>query len=61
MSFTAGEKHAAVKRELEFRRRVYPTMIEQNRMTRKTADLQIAIFEEILEDYKKMLGEERLL
>jgi hypothetical protein len=58
---TAEEKRAAIKRELDYRRRVYPRLVLDQKMNQKTADLQIAIFEAILADYEKLAENERLL
>jgi hypothetical protein len=61
MIFTAEQKRRAVDRELAFRRRVYPRFIEQEKMTQKLADEQIAIFEAILADYTAAEKTERLI
>ena len=59
--FTAQQKREAIERELSYRRRVYPRWIEQNRMTKRQADQQMAIFEAIREDYAKAETSERLI
>jgi hypothetical protein len=59
--FTAAEKKSAVERELSYRRRVYPRRIADGRMTQALADRQIAIFEQILEDYGKTEESEGLI
>lgn len=60
MKFTAEEKREAIERELKYRRRVYPRRIEAGQMTRALADRQIALFEEILQDYQAAAAKERL-
>jgi hypothetical protein len=59
--FTAATKLAAVERELKYRRRVYPRLIEEGRMSHETSKAQIAIFEDIAADYRVEAGKERLL
>jgi hypothetical protein len=59
--FTAEQKKKAIERELTFRRRVYPRWIADGRMTQKLADEQIAIFEQIRDDYAKAEQGERLI
>lgn len=61
MTHSAADKKKALERELGYRRRVYPRWIEQNRMTKRQADQQIEIFEEIRDDYAKLEGSERLI
>lgn len=50
--FSAAEKVKAIKRELGFRRRVYPLHVQQNKLTQAQADYQIAIFEEMQAEYE---------
>lgn len=59
--FTAAEKLEAVRRELAYRRRVYPRRIAAERMTQSLADRQIRIFEAIAADYQAAAERERLL
>lgn len=61
MSYTTEQKREAVQREIAYRRRVYPRLIDGGKMTREFADKQIAIFEEIERDYTDMAAKERLL
>lgn len=61
MSFTNAEKAECAERELRQRRRVYPRFIEQNKMSQSFADSQIAMMEEIANDYHKLAQGERLL
>lgn len=60
-TFTFEQKLEAVRRELKYRRRVYPRRIENKQMTQALADEQIAIMEAIAEDMEKEAAKERLL
>jgi hypothetical protein len=51
MPYSNKQKHAAIVRELGYRKRAYPRWVVDGRMTQKLADEQIAIFEEIAADY----------
>lgn len=59
--FSAEEKLEAIERELRFRRQVYPRRVAEKRMTQQLADRQIALFEQIAEDYREKSKGERLL
>lgn len=59
--FTQADKKAAVERELKYRRRVYPRLIANGKMTDGLARTQIAVFEAILQDYEKAEQSERLV
>lgn len=61
MMSTAEDKLDAVEREIRYRRRVYPRLIEAGKLMRGIAETQIAIMEEIAEDYRKLAEKERLL
>lgn len=61
MTITATVKHAAVERELKYRRRVYPRMIAEGKMTDGFAAAQIAVFEAIAADYAEKATGERLI
>lgn len=61
MTFSATEKHAAIERELKYRRRVYPRMIAEGKMTDGFAAAQIAVFEAIAADYAAQSQSERLI
>lgn len=58
---TATVKLAAVERELKYRKRVYPRLIEQGKMTDGAAAAQGAIFESIAADYRVLAEKERLI
>lgn len=61
-NFTFEQKLEAVRRELRYRRRVYPRRIEAGHMTQAFADEQIEIFEAIADDYDRAAQKtERLL
>jgi hypothetical protein len=61
MNFTAEQKRKAIERELTYRRRVYPRLIDNGKMTQKQADEQVAIFEAIRDDYARAEQNERLI
>ena len=50
----------AVRRELRYRKRVYPSLVRQEKMTQREANYQIAIFEE-LATFLHELNEPKLL
>ena len=51
MPYTSKEKLAAICREVKYRKRVYKRMVELRNMTPQKAEYEIAIMEEIAEDY----------
>lgn len=51
---TIQQKRVAIKRELEYRKKVYPKQILQGKMTQVQTDYEIAVFQSILEDYSKL-------
>lgn len=63
MTYTNKQKHKAIMRELNLRKRVYPRWIEQKRMSPFMATEEIAIMESIALDYEKLMvaEAERLL
>lgn len=58
---TNETKLAAVKREIRYRKHVYPRLIEQGKITDGHANSQIAIFEAIEADYARAVEKERLI
>jgi hypothetical protein len=60
-TYTAQQKRESIEREIKYRRRVFPRLIENGKMTRALADQQIAIFEAIRDDYTKAEQSERLI
>ena len=59
--FTAQEKLDAVERELRFRRRVYPNRVGNGKMTHSAMVEQLALFEQIADDYREKAKGERLI
>jgi hypothetical protein len=59
--FTATEKLEAVRRELGWRRKVYPNRVLTHRMTPQEAAFQIAIMEAIADEYERLAQSERLI
>ena len=51
MSVTQEAKLRAVRREIRQRRRVYPRLIANGKMTQQEADHEIAVMEAIAADY----------
>ena len=54
MIFDAKQKHEAVVREIYYRRKVYPKLIERGSMSQGKADREIQVFEQIAEDYRRL-------
>lgn len=52
---TFRDKEACVRRELDFRKRVYARRVSEGKMKQADADREIAIFESIAEDYRGRL------
>jgi hypothetical protein len=50
--FTDREKRQAAERELNMRRRVYPSWVDRGRMSKHEAERQIALMEDIAADYR---------
>lgn len=61
MIFTAYEKLRAVRREIGWRKKVYPNRVMTGRMKKSEADWEIAIMEAIERDYDVEAKKERLL
>jgi hypothetical protein len=61
MPMPAEIKLEALRRELRYRRKVYPRRVAEGRMSDSFAAVQIAIFEEIIQDYEILAQQERLL
>lgn len=45
---TINEQIAAIRRELEYRRKLYPRWVETKKISQKDADYQIEVMEQIL-------------
>lgn len=56
---TAKEKLAEIERELKYRAFVYQRRIDDGKMTRETADKQIAIMRAIRDDYRNIVNQEK--
>ena len=61
ITFTATEKHRAIRREIEMRKSVYPRRVMAGQMSQSQADKQLALMEAIAADYAKLMEGERLL
>ena len=65
MTFTNREKAECAKREVKQRIRAYKRWVEEKRMSEQFADEQIAMMQEIANDYERMAeseeAKERLL
>lgn len=56
--FTERDKLAGIERELGYRRKIFPGRVEAGKMPQETADRQIALFEQIAEDYRERVEAE---
>jgi hypothetical protein len=59
--FSADEKATCIERELRLRERVYARRVEENKMTVAKASYEIACMKAILDDYKALAENDRLL
>jgi hypothetical protein len=59
--FTAEEKMNCALRELRMRERVYPGWVEKGHMTQRKANREKALMAAIVEDYRALAEEERLI
>lgn len=55
---STSEKVKEIKRELETRKRLFPTWVLQGRISQNIANKRILILEEILQEYEQRLAEE---
>jgi hypothetical protein len=62
-NYSIKQKHKAIMRELNLRKRVYPRWVEQKRLSPHMAAEEISIMEAIALDYEKLMiaESERLL
>lgn len=51
MKFTREQKIQALRREIALRRNVFARRVDLGKMTQEQADYEVAIMEEILEEY----------
>ncbi|HET6943347.1 MAG TPA: hypothetical protein VFH89_14420 [Sphingomicrobium sp.] len=56
---TYADKEACVRRELAFRRRLYPRWVEQRKVTQEEADREIETMSAIVDDYARCSELER--
>lgn len=56
LPITLDDQIAAVRREIAMRERVYPRQIGNGRMSRKTADRELALMQAVLETLIAMKG-----
>lgn len=61
MQFSNMDKASCARREVEQRKRVYPRLIDTQRLSQREADRQIALMQEIAADYDRLAAGERLL
>jgi hypothetical protein len=54
MKFTAADKRKCAEREVAMRRRVYPRHVANRTMLQVAADREIALMQEIADDYRKL-------
>ncbi len=54
MPFTSREKQKAATREVGYRQHVYPRRVSDGKMKQADADKQIAIMQEIADDYARL-------
>jgi ATP-dependent Lon protease len=59
--YTNEEKLKVAEREVKQRFYVYPRRVEGKKMTREKADYEIAVMQAIVEDYRTLAANERLL
>jgi hypothetical protein len=59
--FSETDKLECVKRELKFRERVYPRLLQQHKMTSAQAVRELDLMRAIVEDYQVRAAKERLL
>jgi hypothetical protein len=60
-NFTNTEKAKEADREVGYRKYVYPRRVMDKKMTQEQADRQIAIMQEIAEEYSVLAVKERLV
>ena len=58
LRFTNREKFAALVRELRMRRDVYPRQVRKGNMTAHNMEYEIAIMEELVEQYRELADQE---
>lgn len=61
MIYPAALKLQAIEREVRYRKFVFPKRVRRGKISQARADEEISIFEAIAEDYRGLVGKERLL
>jgi hypothetical protein len=61
MTFSADEKAKAAAREVKYRTRVYPRLIEAGKLSAEKAAHEIAVMAEIARDYEVLAEKDRLI
>lgn len=56
--YSTNDKLRAVQRELNMRINHYPKWVAMGRMSQPKADMEIALFEQIADDYRALLAKE---
>lgn len=56
--FSAADKLACVKRELQYRIRVYARLVAEKKLTERQAQREIAIMGAIVDDYAEVVKRE---
>lgn len=59
--FSAEDKLAEVRREIRYRERVYPRLIQAERLSPAQADRQLDIMRAIESDLERLAAKERLI
>jgi hypothetical protein len=60
LSISAADKLRCAERELKYRARTYPRLVEQHKMSQATADREIAVMKEIAADMREQVEAERM-
>lgn len=59
--FTATEKRKEIEKEIGYRKRVFPRMIDDGRMLASEAERRLALMAAIRQDYLDIENKDRLL
>ena len=61
MTATNEQKLKCAERELRFRQRVYPHLVERGKMTRQESDRELELMQAIADDYRILAQAELLI
>jgi hypothetical protein len=61
LSITAADKLRCCERELRYRHRVYPQLVASGKMSPGTADRELKVMAEVVEDLREQAEAEKLL